>query len=191
MFFNIDRKNVRISRDWVGDRWVDIETNRDILSMISLIQETKISVSSSITSERHRANPMDHKIRASSADEDAPCGYAEARPIDHHSKHSVSVDNEKQEDGITEKRLTDDSSRDTELIKDEKQATESKVNENDCNNSSSGSDKHDLDGHLSDDNDSYNTDIDNEINKDSNGEKSSEAEIDGKKCGTQVMDVVV
>lgn len=192
MFLNIDRKNLRISRDWVGDRWVDIETNRDILSMIALIQETKISVSSSITSERQRANPMDHKIHVSTADEEAARVSAEARPIDHHSKHSIDVNNEKQEDDITEKRLTDNS-RDIDLIKDEKQATESKVNENDCNNSSSssGSDKHELDCHLSDDNDSYNTDIDNEINKDSNGEKSSEPEIDGKKCETEVMDMVV
>lgn len=187
MFLNIDRKNLRISRDWVGDRWVDIETNRDILSMISLIQETKISVSSSINSERQRASTMDHKIHASSVDEEAARGSTEARSVDHHSKHSIGVNNEKQEDDITEKRLTDNSSRDIDLIKDEKHATENKSDENDCNNSSSsGSDKHDLDCQLSDDNDSYNTDID----KDSNVEKSSEPEIDGGKCETEVMDIV-
>lgn len=191
MFLNIDRKNLRISRDWVGDRWVDIETNRDILSMISLIQETKISVSSSITSERQRASPMDHKIHASSVDEEAARGSTEARSVDHHSKHSIGVNIEKQEDRITEKRLTDNSTRDIDLIKDEKHATENKSDENDCNNSSSsGSDKHDLDCQLSDDNDSYNTDIDNDINKDSNVEKSSEPEIDGGKCETEVMDMV-
>ncbi|XP_060186921.1 uncharacterized protein LOC132616502 [Lycium barbarum] len=159
MFLSIDRKNLRISRDWVGDRWVDIETNRDILSIISLIQETKVS----------------HKIHASSVDEEAA-----PRPSDDHSKDLMCVNDDNQEDDIAENRLTDNSTR------GEKHATENKVNENDCNNSSSSSDKHD----LSDDNDSYNTDIDNEINKDSNGERSSEPEVDGKKCETEVADMV-
>ncbi|XP_009764669.1 uncharacterized protein [Nicotiana sylvestris] len=190
MFLNIDKKNLRISRDWVGDRWVDIETNNDILSMVSFIQETKVSVLSSITSECQHASPMDHKIHATSVDEEAGHGFAEARPIDGHSKDSVCVNDEKQGDDIAEKRLTDNGSRDMDLIKDEKHSTENNEKENDSNNNSSSSnDKHDTDCHLSDDNDSYNMDIDNEINEDSNGEKSSEPEIDGRKCETEVMNM--
>lgn len=190
MFLNIDRKNLRISRDWVGDQWVDIETNNDILSMVSFIQETKVSVLSSITSECQHASPMDHKIHATSVDEEAGHGFAEARPIDGHSKDSVCVNDEKQGDDIAEKRLTDNASRDMDLIKDEKHSTENNEKENDSNNNSSSSnDKHDTDCHLSDDNDSCNMDIDNEINEDSNGEKSSEPEIDGRKCETEVMNM--
>ncbi|CAH1428758.1 unnamed protein product [Lactuca virosa] len=32
LFLELHRKDVRVSRDWVGDRWVDLETNPNILS---------------------------------------------------------------------------------------------------------------------------------------------------------------
>lgn len=34
-FLKLQRKNVRISRDWVGNRWVDIKVKPDILSYLS------------------------------------------------------------------------------------------------------------------------------------------------------------
>ncbi|VFQ73431.1 unnamed protein product [Cuscuta campestris] len=47
LFLSVDSKNIRISKDWVGDRWVDIETNRDIVSIIigNAAKETKLSES--------------------------------------------------------------------------------------------------------------------------------------------------
>lgn len=48
LLLKVHRKNLRASRDWVGNHWVDIEANPDILSVISAIisPDTKLSVSS-------------------------------------------------------------------------------------------------------------------------------------------------
>lgn len=35
LLLNMDKKDLRISRDWLGDRWVDIEAKPDVLSAIS------------------------------------------------------------------------------------------------------------------------------------------------------------
>ncbi|KAL3503606.1 hypothetical protein ACH5RR_038055 [Cinchona calisaya] len=53
LFLNIDKKKLRISRDWVGDQWMDIEANPDILSVLSaaISLDSKLSVSSAITKE--------------------------------------------------------------------------------------------------------------------------------------------
>ncbi|GAY47682.1 hypothetical protein CUMW_106180 [Citrus unshiu] len=50
LFLNVNKKDLRISRDWVGDQWVDIEDKPDILSVISdtISPENKISLSSTI-----------------------------------------------------------------------------------------------------------------------------------------------
>ncbi|EYU27428.1 hypothetical protein ABFS82_13G159200 [Erythranthe guttata] len=44
LYLNIEVKNLRVSRDWIGDRWVDVERNPNILSVIAAISaDTKIS----------------------------------------------------------------------------------------------------------------------------------------------------
>lgn len=45
LFFNMHSKDLRISRDWVGNRWVDIEAKPDILSALSkgISRDAKIS----------------------------------------------------------------------------------------------------------------------------------------------------
>ncbi|KAK9269508.1 hypothetical protein L1049_001283 [Liquidambar formosana] len=51
---NIHKKNLRISRDWVGDQWVDIEWAKpDILSAISaaISLGTKLSTSSTVAKD--------------------------------------------------------------------------------------------------------------------------------------------
>lgn len=50
LFLNVHGKNLRASRDWVGDRWVDIETNATIISAISaaISTDTKLSTTSTI-----------------------------------------------------------------------------------------------------------------------------------------------
>ncbi|XP_022733804.1 uncharacterized protein LOC111287475 isoform X2 [Durio zibethinus] len=52
LFLNIDKKDLRISRDWDGDQWIDIEARPDILAVISAAirpnAETKVSMSSTV-----------------------------------------------------------------------------------------------------------------------------------------------
>lgn len=47
------KKDLRISKDWVGDRWVDIEAKSDVFSAISVFinSESKISASSTIAKD--------------------------------------------------------------------------------------------------------------------------------------------
>ncbi|KAL4566901.1 hypothetical protein LXL04_031027 [Taraxacum kok-saghyz] len=39
LFLEIHKKDIRVSRDWVGDHWVDLETNPNILSSIPISQK--------------------------------------------------------------------------------------------------------------------------------------------------------
>lgn len=47
---NVHKKDLRISRDWLGDRWINIEAKPDIVSAISVVSSsgTKPSMSSVI-----------------------------------------------------------------------------------------------------------------------------------------------
>lgn len=47
LFLDIHKKDVRISRDWVGNQWIDIQAKPDVLSAISATTspETKTSIS--------------------------------------------------------------------------------------------------------------------------------------------------
>ncbi|XVF33882.1 hypothetical protein REPUB_Repub18cG0009600 [Reevesia pubescens] len=51
-FLNIHKKDLRISRDWDGDDWIDIKARPDILSVISIAispdMDTKVSTSSNV-----------------------------------------------------------------------------------------------------------------------------------------------
>lgn len=53
LFLNIQRKNLRVSRDWVGNRWVDVEANPNIISAISapIGSHNKLSTPSTIAKE--------------------------------------------------------------------------------------------------------------------------------------------
>ena len=50
MFLNIHRKHLRISRDWVGNQWVDIEAKPDILSALSAAISPDAKISTSLIS---------------------------------------------------------------------------------------------------------------------------------------------
>lgn len=56
MFIEVQKKNVRLSKDWVGDRWVDLKTIPDILSLVpanrSPISNETNSESAPISSEQ-------------------------------------------------------------------------------------------------------------------------------------------
>lgn len=57
MYLSSELKNLRVSRDWVGDRWVDIEPNPNILCIISSTSvDTKLSTSSAASKEAKSDN---------------------------------------------------------------------------------------------------------------------------------------
>lgn len=55
----VRRKDLRISRDWVGDSWVDIDPKPEILSFVSstVSLEAKISMSSTVAKDA-KAKPI-------------------------------------------------------------------------------------------------------------------------------------
>lgn len=68
MYLSTELKNLRISRDWVGNRWVDIEPNPNILCIISATSvDTKLSTSSAASKEAKSDNSPTsvHKVVAS------------------------------------------------------------------------------------------------------------------------------
>ncbi|KAG8386032.1 hypothetical protein BUALT_Bualt03G0106800 [Buddleja alternifolia] len=67
LYLNIELKNLRVSRDWIGDRWVDVEPNPNILRIISATSmDTKLSTSSAVYKESKPGNSPTswHKLSA-------------------------------------------------------------------------------------------------------------------------------
>ena len=57
MYLISEVKNLRVSRDWVGDKWMDIEPNPNILCVISSTStDTKLSTSSAASKEAKSDN---------------------------------------------------------------------------------------------------------------------------------------
>lgn len=57
MYLSSEVKNLRVSRDWVGDKWMDIEPNPNILCVISSTSiDTKLSTSSAASKEAKSDN---------------------------------------------------------------------------------------------------------------------------------------
>ncbi|XP_057765486.1 uncharacterized protein LOC130986184 [Salvia miltiorrhiza] len=57
MYLSSELKNLRVSRDWVGDKWVNIEPNPNILGIISSTSiDTKLSTSSVASKEAKSDN---------------------------------------------------------------------------------------------------------------------------------------
>ena len=50
---NVHKKDLRISRDWLGDQWISIEAKPDIVSAISVVYSsgTKLSMPSTISKD--------------------------------------------------------------------------------------------------------------------------------------------
>ncbi|XP_035831739.1 uncharacterized protein LOC110868377 isoform X3 [Helianthus annuus] len=57
LFLDIDIKNIRVSRDWVGDHWVDLETKPNILSLIPA-NNNEIKPESSPVSSKETPKPV-------------------------------------------------------------------------------------------------------------------------------------
>lgn len=54
LFLNVHGKNLRASRDWVGNEWVDVEANGNIVSAISaaIISDAKLSATCTIDEDK-------------------------------------------------------------------------------------------------------------------------------------------
>lgn len=54
MFLNVHGRNLRASKDWVGNEWVDVEANGNIVSAISaaINSEAKLSATSTIDEDK-------------------------------------------------------------------------------------------------------------------------------------------
>lgn len=70
LFLNLHRKTLRISRDWLGDQWVDIKANPDILSVISAANnpDNKNCVSSTVikVTESEGLRRLPHEVPTNS-----------------------------------------------------------------------------------------------------------------------------
>ncbi|KAL2473109.1 agenet domain-containing protein/bromo-adjacent-like proteiny (BAH) domain-containing protein [Forsythia ovata] len=65
LFLNIEGKSLRVSRDWIGDQWVDIKPNSNILSLISATSiDAKLLASPAIVKETKSDNSRTscHKV---------------------------------------------------------------------------------------------------------------------------------
>ncbi|KAI8557499.1 hypothetical protein RHMOL_Rhmol04G0015400 [Rhododendron molle] len=52
LLLNISRKSLRVSRDWIGDQWVDIEAKHDILAAISAVMSLDAKLIASSSSQK-------------------------------------------------------------------------------------------------------------------------------------------
>lgn len=59
LYLTVHRKDVRISRDWVGDSWVDIDPKPEMLSLVAsdTSPEAKLSMSSTLANDA-KAKPI-------------------------------------------------------------------------------------------------------------------------------------
>lgn len=65
LYLNLEVKHLRVSRDWVGDHWVDVVPNPNILCLLSATSmDTKLSVSSAVSKETKSVNSPSsfHKV---------------------------------------------------------------------------------------------------------------------------------
>jgi len=178
LLLNVIRKNLRVSRDWMGDQWVDIEVNRDIRLAISaaVSQDTKVAATLTIVKE-----PMS---------DDFPKLCHEV-PI---STEVDVVEEEKIEPG-DDFIPCDDVSRDNNNhVKDEKQPVNEERDSSNHGNDSPAKDNAE-NAHNKDDNvEDHNQDDDDNGGGagggDDNGHKLEEFEAGGQKCEAELLDDV-
>lgn len=59
LFLELHRKDIRVSRDWVGDRWVDLETNPNILSLMPA------NINPNLKEVKHESLPVSSQVPGS------------------------------------------------------------------------------------------------------------------------------
>ncbi|KAL8131731.1 uncharacterized protein LOC141696841 [Apium graveolens] len=70
LFLNVHGKNLRASRDWVGNEWVDVEANGNIVSAISaaIISDAKLSAPSTIDEDKADDFPTSGHMQVNDAE---------------------------------------------------------------------------------------------------------------------------
>lgn len=183
LLLNVIRKNLRVSRDWMGDQWVDIEANRDILSAISAVvsQDTKVTASPTIVKE---------------PDSDDLLKLCHEAPI----STKLDVVEEEKVEPLDDFVPCDYVSRDMDQVNDEKQLV---VEERDDSNTGDESPEKDNAEHAHSNHDNVedqNDDDDDADNGggvgdgdrdvDENGHTLDEFETAGQKCEAELLEVV-
>ncbi|KAG1366732.1 hypothetical protein COCNU_13G005220 [Cocos nucifera] len=98
VFLICRRKNLRISKDWVGNRWVDIQAKPDILSAISLVSRgTKLTACSILTkgAESGSSAMSDQELLATQANSNEEDKQAEASLSDRTDVDTKQVNSRK------------------------------------------------------------------------------------------------
>ncbi|KAA8527049.1 hypothetical protein F0562_008722 [Nyssa sinensis] len=175
LFLNIHKKNLRVSRDWMGDQWVDIETNSDILSAISagFSQDTKLTASASAVAKEVKSDGF-------------PMSCHEAP-----SSTKLDID-------LAGTAPSDGPLNDIDRLNDKKQPLiEDKYNEDNDNHANDSHEKGNIDYVHGSDDDIDNYDSNDDENDDvgdegENGDKLEivESETAAQKCESEPMEVV-
>ncbi|KAG9159842.1 hypothetical protein Leryth_007843 [Lithospermum erythrorhizon] len=123
LLLHVAKSNLRVSRDWVGDQWVDIDINPDILAVVSatISLDAKQSISSIKESNCPNSPLMCHGIPASSkvgvVDQEI---YEQADKEENECmKDKASINSEQQQDQTEDEKEKDEESQETHGEKNE------------------------------------------------------------------------
>ncbi|EXB36083.1 hypothetical protein L484_018242 [Morus notabilis] len=163
LLLNIQKKDLRISRDWLGDKWINIEAKPDIVSAVSALcsSGTKPSMSSTIGKE------VNSGTLTSSPIEGPPTG---SKPI--------ITEEENQNLNLTASTSSDDPPKEMDLVNCEKSPSlrdnsnedDGVVADNSCDNVDSF--------HGNDDDDEKDEKDDEDHHDDDNGSKEDMKELE-------------
>ncbi|GAA0170932.1 hypothetical protein LIER_25085 [Lithospermum erythrorhizon] len=125
LLLHVAKSNLRVSRDWVGDRWIDIDMNPDILAVISatISMDAKLSISSTKETNFHDSPLMCHGIHTSSklsiVEEEAH-EQAEEKENEECMKDKASINSEQQHDQTEDekKKKKDEDTQDENIKRD-------------------------------------------------------------------------
>ncbi|CAL5390286.1 unnamed protein product [Camellia sinensis] len=161
ILLNINRKNLRVSRDWMGDHWVDIKLNHDVLSAISSVIR------------------LDAKLSPASISAKEP--ESDDFPM---SCHEVPLTTKL--DIVEEEKLDLDN-----LAPDDELSRGMEIDNNHTHvNNSPEKDEAENGHHISDNVEDYDDDNDDVGYGDDNKGKLEEFEPTGKKCESEFLEVV-
>ncbi|GMP52187.1 hypothetical protein CsSME_00018102 [Camellia sinensis var. sinensis] len=161
ILLSINRKNLRVSRDWMGDHWVDIKLNHDVLSAISSVIRLDAKLSPASISAKDPES------------DDYPMSCHEVPPT---TKLDI----------VEEEKLDFDN-----LAPDDELSRGMEIDNNHTHvNNSPEKDEAENGHHISDNVEDYDDDNDDVGYGDDNKGKLEEFEPTGKKCESEFLEVV-
>lgn len=93
MFIDVDMNNIRVSRDWVEDNWVELETKRDILSLIHANNNEIKPESSPLSSKDNPESVGLERLKLAPVDpEPIDPELVESVPVDPEPVHPEPID---------------------------------------------------------------------------------------------------